>query len=189
MKKINLWGDHILSRFVRLWLMQMSKPGPRPHLTDYVSLGRRFKKRHARTHLPRDNCFDLCSEERRPSVLEVTGWHVTWIHANKRAEGKNIKGRFEAFTESFQNGTMASPRGEKSDPAGMFILDRKEAVIVITSGSLSLQHLESRLYLHSDSRWAEVSRPGRRLHVNISFFCELCGVEMKRVIFMNPFHW
>lgn len=51
-----------------------------------------------------------------------------------------MKGTFQAFTESFQNGTMALPRGEKSDPAGMFILDRKEAVIVITSSSpLSLR--------------------------------------------------
>lgn len=64
-------------------------------------------------------------------MLDVTGWHITWIQANKRAEGKNIRGTFQAFTESFQNGTMTLPWGEKSDPAGMFILDRKEAIIVI----------------------------------------------------------
>lgn len=70
-------------------------------------------------------------------MLDVTGWHVTWIQANKRAEGKkNIKGTSRAFAESFQKETMASAPGEKSDPAGMFILDRKEAVIVITSRSL-----------------------------------------------------
>lgn len=85
------------------------------------------------THPSHDNCFDLCSEEIRLSVLDVTGWHITWIQANKRAEGKNIKG---TFTESFQNGTMTLPWGQKSDPAGMFILDRKEAIIVIISDFL-----------------------------------------------------
>lgn len=69
-------------------------------------------------------------------MLDVTGWHITWIRANKRAQGKNIKGTFQAFTESFQNGTMTLPWGEKSDHAGMFILDRKEAIIVITSDFL-----------------------------------------------------
>lgn len=65
------------------------------------------------THPSCDDCFDLCSEEIRPFVLDVTGWHITWIQANKRAEGKNIKGTFQAFTESFQNGTMTLPSGEK----------------------------------------------------------------------------
>lgn len=121
-------------------------------------------KRHARSHLSLDNCLDLCSEGIRPSELDVTGWHVTWIQANKRAEGKNIKGRFQAFTESFQSGTMALPRGEKSDPAGMFILDRKEAVIVITGSSpFSLEHFQSRLHLNGHP-----GRPGRCVRASIS---------------------
>lgn len=78
-----------------------------------------------------DDCFDLCSEEIRPSVLDVTGWHITWIQANKRAEGKyqgNISGIHRELWE--WNNDFAL-RG-KSDHAGMFILVGKEAIIVIT---------------------------------------------------------
>lgn len=44
-----------------------------------------------------------------------------------------MKEIFEAFVESFQNGTgtILSPEGKRSDHAGMFILDEEEAIIVI----------------------------------------------------------
>lgn len=90
---------------------------------------------HAPAHLSRDNCFDLCSEGRRPSELDVTGWHVTWIQANKRAEGKKYQGKVSSLRRAFKLQQWLCPGG-KSDPAGMFILDRKEAVIVITSRPL-----------------------------------------------------
>lgn len=105
----------------------------------------------------------------------MTGWHVTWIQANKPAEGENIKGRFQAFGELSNCNNGFAPGG-KSDPAGMFILDRKEAVIVIASRPLSLQ-FHSRLHLNG-----QVGRPAMRL-CELFFFspCELCGVDMKRL--------
>lgn len=44
-----------------------------------------------------------------------------------------MKEIFEAFVESFQNGTgtILLPEGKRSDHAGMFILDEEEAIIVI----------------------------------------------------------
>lgn len=130
--------------------MQMSEPLSRPRLTEYPSLGRRFVEEtrtqpasqpaslpptHPPTQLSRDNCFDLCSEEIRQPVLDVTGWHVTWIQANKRAEGNVSRERFKPSQRAFQMEQWLCPGG-KSDPAGMFILDRKEAIIVITGSSL-----------------------------------------------------
>jgi len=43
------------------------------------------------------------------------------------------KEAFQLFVESFQNGsgTIRQPEGKISDHAGMFRLDRKEAIIVI----------------------------------------------------------
>lgn len=128
---------------------------------------------HAPAHLSRDNCFDLCSEGIRPSELDVTGWHVTWIQANKRAEGKNIKGSFQAFGELSNCNNGFAPGG-KSDPAGMFILDRKEAVIVITSRPLFRCNFRAASILTAIPRTGQVGRPAMRLcehfHAHVLFF-------------------
>lgn len=101
--------EHILNVFISVCTSHVKK---KKKIT--TERGLLSPSRHAHApHPSRDDCFDLCSEEIRPSVLDVTGWHITWIQANKRAEGKNIKGTFQAFTESFQNGTMTLPLGEK----------------------------------------------------------------------------
>lgn len=65
---------------------------------------------------------------------KVTDWPITQRQTNEAECEQNIsRGTFQASTECFQNGTMTlPPGGEKDDRAGMFILERKEAIIFIT---------------------------------------------------------
>lgn len=51
----------------------------------------------------------------------------------------------------------------------MFILDRKEAVIVITGRPLSLQ-VHSRLPRNGDPSYGQVGRPAMRFHVRALSF-------------------
>ena len=109
---------------------------------------------------PRDNCFDLCSEEIRQPVPDVTSWHVTWIQANKRAEGKNIRGTFQAFPESFQMEQWLCPGGKKWSCWYVYIRQKGSRHCHHQQFSLSLQDFQNSLYLKSNSSYAEVSCPG-----------------------------
>lgn len=131
------------------------------------------KPTHTRPSLSRLNGFDLCSEETRLSVLDVTGWHITWIRANKRGR---VGEKYQAFTESFfKMEQWLRPGGKRSDPAGMFILDRKEAVIVIVGDFLSAQHSDSSLYLNNNSLYVWVECHGWCTCVNIFLHTEKRG--------------
>lgn len=131
------------------------------------------KPTHTRPSLSWLNGFDLCSEETRLSVLDVTGWHITWIRANKRGR---VGEKYQAFTESFfKMEQWLRPGGKRSDPAGMFILDRKEAIIVIVGDFLSAQHSDSSLYLNNNSLYVWVECHGWCTCVNIFLRAEKVG--------------
>lgn len=132
------------------------------------------KPTHTRPSLSWLNGFDLCSEETRLSVLDVTGWHITWIRANKRGR---VGEKYHAFTESFfKMEQWLRPGGKRSDPAGMFILDRKEAIIVIVGDFLSAQHSDSSLYLNNNSLYVWAECHGWCTCVNIFLHTEKRGV-------------
>lgn len=53
-----------------------------------------------------------------------------------RQREKISRERFKPSQRAFKMEQWLCPGGEKSDPAGMFILDRKEAIIVIAGSPL-----------------------------------------------------
>lgn len=84
--------------------------------------------------------------------------------------------KYQAFTESFfKMEQWLRPGGKRSDPAGMFILDRKEAIIVIVGDFLSAQHSDSSLYLNNNSLYVWVECDGWCTCVNIFLHTEKRG--------------
>lgn len=101
-------------------------------------------------------------ESGRLSLMWQVGTSPGYKQINEPREKISREG-FKPSQRAFKVEQWLCPGG-KSDPAGMFILDRKEAVIVITGSSLfSLEHFHSRLHLNGHP-----GRPGRCVRLSIS---------------------